>query len=245
MSTILGKPAELYEGPGLSIKVDNKGKWTITETVELTLERAKAFLRRQKGTPHPDFPWVGFDSADADLLPAGLMACRAVFVGSIGEGNDGTEKGQSARKFLRVNSVAEPLLTHPRYADLDEIEVKALSQIIQGKESNADGEDLESLVTSDAGLNALEKIRRGTTQWKDRRVEYVVEWVSREPLPNMNAIGKIVGDPADAPAVADDRTWRVGGYEQEEAGSIYDCRLIYELSGPGGWDPDLYASFST
>jgi len=223
------------EGPEYSININNKGQWTLIETLRVALKDCIIHLKRPMRSLHPEFQWLRLDDIDGVTEPGGIMAITYRYIGQVGEGED-EEDPVLPKSGLRISVSDEPLLSHIRYEDLDEAEKLALAKIISGNTDSA----LEDEVTSLRGREALAKIRKGTTAYRDPKVEYTRSWTSNRPLGNLNAVGHI-DVPPEAPSVADDRDWLYSGAEQDHQGATYSVTQIWELSGRGGHDPDLYS----
>ena len=226
-------------GPELKININASGEWSVTETTRVDLIRSLPILKTPMGTRHKEYGWLRLDEIDANLEEGEVLAVSSKYMGKIQEGQDPDEPDGDAtfpKTQLRITTSDEPLLTHVRYDELDAEERKNLARILAG----SDDEDLESLITSDLGREALIKINKGIVAYRDPKVEFVRSYTSNTPLSDLNNIGKIDNNPDDAPTVSAGRSWLFSGANQDHQSTTYDIQLVWELSGRGGWDPDLY-----
>lgn len=224
------------EGPELKIRINSKGEWTLTETKRETLDKALPILKTPMNTRHSEYNWLRQDDISANLEGGEILAITVRYTGKI-EDEENPDSPSFPKTQLRISTSDEPLLSHSRYDEVSEQEKLVLAKIISG--STEDGLDDE--ISSDLGLEALAKIRKGTTAFRDPKVEFIRSYTTNEPLADLNDVGDIADDPEDAPSIAANRNWLFVGANQDHENSTYDIQLIWELSGRGGWDEDLYS----
>lgn len=152
------------------------------------------------------------------------------------------------RYSMAITLGEEPILTHERYAELPEGEVLALVQILAGQrfKSTEGKERWRDDVTSDLGLEVLEKIEDGvsaylepTLIWREqRRIDYA-DLGSEVDIAKVGNIDDAV--PGDPPT-GGNRNYLFLGFQmaQDESGEFADLTSEWQLSGRNGYDEDLY-----
>ena len=218
-----------------------KCKGVYTDDWEGWLNRAP-----QLGSAHPDFPAMTLQRRKAAREP-GTVVRVEIYYESRSTTYDGRPDDPIRRYDQEVTLSDEPLLSHPRYADLDADEQEALQQIINGTLKKENGEDWADDVESEEGLEALAKIRRGQTMWREPRLVWVERsTVAAEDLDDavdLGTVGQVDAPPGGAPTGGNrDYMFLAGPARMTEDGEYYDLELRWELSGPEGWDEDLYAN---
>lgn len=143
------------------------------------------------------------------------------------------------------SDIEEPLLTNKRYAAvLSDAEKMALTEIMNGNiYKDEAGKDLwEKAVISERGKECLAKIRKGTQSV----IQQGFIWVEKLTIKslaelNLDKIGKIDAPPGGAPTPPG-RNYRYMAprFDPNEDGETWAAERRWQLSGPGGWDPQLY-----
>ena len=136
----------------------------------------------------------------------------------------------------------EPLLSHQRYADLEEDEVEALQAIISGKDTDEAGGAYKDQISSELGQEALEKVQRGQVSYYSPRVTWRASFVRDNEVRNsdLNKIGEIDNPDGPAPSLAQGRDWLLNGVTQTQEGRSFRIEKEWLASDRGGWDPDIY-----
>lgn len=163
-----------------------------------------------------------------------------------GEEEEGEEAGK--RYSMQISLAEEPVLTHPRYEDLPDVERVALVQILAGQRfKTEEGKELwRSDVTTELGLELLAKIEDGIEAylepkliWQERQR---VDWDAWEDEAVIADAGNIEDEVPGDPPTGGNRNYLYMGarLEQDESGEFADLVREWELSGRNGWDEELY-----
>lgn len=152
------------------------------------------------------------------------------------------------RYSMQITLSEEPLLTHPRYADVPEDELTALTQIIAGQvyKTEEGKERWSADVVTVRGLEALEKIDKGVVAYLDPKLiwreSYRIDWKDLDEEVEVAAVGNIdAAVPGDPPTGGDRNYLYIGAQaDQDESGEFGDLVNQWQLSGRDGFDEDLY-----
>lgn len=152
------------------------------------------------------------------------------------------------RYSMAITLGEEPILTHQRYAELDEVEVAALVQIIAGErfKSTEGKERWRDDITSELGQEVLAKIEDGvsaylepTLIWRERRR---IDWDDLSDELDLSIVGNIDDNVPGGAPIGGDRNYLFLGaqVDQDESAEFADLVSEWQLSGRNGWDEDLY-----
>jgi hypothetical protein len=140
------------------------------------------------------------------------------------------------------------ILTHPKFKDIGEKELRALKAMLDGQDENSllsdddsnatGGKRIKDLITSDAGKKAMSYIRKGVTQWPEVHTQVTARWKGRSNKYTMRSIVAAAPGGISTPQGCD---WRVDGVGSEEQGGVTWQSVTLTLSGDGGWDKYLYS----
>ena len=145
---------------------------------------------------------------------------------------------------LEVTTSDEPLATHPRYESLSAEDKAEAVEFALNPPLEDDGETLKEIDKTDWSTEKEElydKMRSGVEAYRDPKVIWGARWVSDALPSNLNKTGEIDNPSGDPPAVGSDRNWMYLGARTRIRGLVYEIEESWELSGRGGWDPDLYS----
>jgi hypothetical protein len=239
------------EQPGTTITLDRTGLATVNATFGVDASALSAVLASLPGSFHPRFAWAGFNSARCTESEGDLLMIAVTYQGdpsgSTFEFDPAAPEpaAEPPRFSLSFATTEEPILTAKRYESLEINEKEAILAIISTGDldaANPFGTPYRDAVTSDLGIELLEKIADGTTSVKTPRLVWRAGYTS-EKIPS-NAFkkrGKILPAWGPAPALNPGENWLLEGGEIVQAGSTNTIDLVWIASGPGGWDPDLYS----
>ena len=232
------QPGKLYPQPDYSVAVDREGKWTATQVF---LCHRSSYLRLMPlpGTPHPEIPFITVDNVTAQVSEGDLAQITCNYAGADPSTTDGPSPSSST---VGLSLSEEPLLSHPKFKDLDETELEALKAISSGKEKDDGGALLKDKITSDLGKKALNKIMRGQTSYYSPRIVWRESYTKNRPLrqSDLNKIGEI-DTPEKAPGLSDSRNWLLNGLTQSQEGSSFRIEKEWLCSDSGGWDEEIYS----
>ena len=183
------QPGRLYPQPGYSVQIDKEGKWTATQVFLCHRNSAVALMPRP-GTPHPEIPFITISQVSANIEEADLAEIVCTYTGA--EEKDEEDEKANAIYTMGLSLSEEPILSHPRYKDLDGKERENIQLILSGKEKDDEGNKLRDKVESDLGKEVLGKIDRGQTSYYSPRVVWRESWVRDKPANSseLNDIGQ-------------------------------------------------------
>ena len=152
------------------------------------------------------------------------------------------------RYSFEITLSEEVILTHERYKDLVEEEQMALVQIIAGERYKTEEgkEEWRGEIESDLGLEVLAKIEKGTTAHREPGLIWVeskrIDWADLDDEVALESVRKIDDMVPGDPPTGGDRDYMYLGaqVDQDESGEFADIVKKWEMSGPEGWDEDLY-----
>lgn len=182
--------------------------------------------------------------------------------GSSSGSDEGSEEGseEPLKKFKSVLDVTvtdEPILTHPRCANITDDQLEYLKALIDGArlwemvpqvKSNGqplldkDGQPVrKQLAKLIQGNDILVKlIRQGVTSYKCMQATYTATWESKSDMVDMTEVGQI-SDPKGAPQLPG-RDWLLvaahASLNDDER--TYTIEKTWMLSGQGGWSNNIY-----
>jgi hypothetical protein len=233
------QPGRLYPQPGYSVQIDKEGKWTATQIFRCHRSSAVALMPRP-GTVHPEINFIQVSQVTASFTEGDLAEIVCQYAGA-------EEKEEAAEKNNAVYSMGlslseEPLLSHPRYKDIEDKEREAIQLIQSGKDKDDQGNKLRDKIESDLGTEVLAKIERGQTSYYSPRVTWRESWVRDKPAKSsdLNDIGNISEPSGEVPELAGGRNWLLNGVSQSQEGKSYRIEMEWLASDRGGWDEDIY-----
>lgn len=169
--------------------------------------------------------------------------------GSGGEGGDGAGTvGTEENPTYTCNTycVADPLLTHRKFKDLDESELRALNALLNGRDeedtlsaegSNTGGMKIKDMIKSQNGKLAMDKIKHGIHSYMCPYCEATASW---KGTANRYEVGQILSS-IPGFTTPSGRDWMVTRVEKSKVGNEIWQSASFMLSGIGDkWDRDLY-----
>ena len=188
-------------------------------------------------TPHPFLPSLKCLESDLDREPGGIIRITSIYKGVLA--NNPEELAQ--HDFSRTVS-QEPIETHPLFAlprSNPPVTPEEINTIELALDNAADpvGE-----LSSRAQLLYVKK-RRGIDSYLRSgsvyRKSYVSNDIPRSSL--MDTVGKIQNPGSPAPTPPADQEYLFVGLSWNKTAGVVTITEEYQLSGIGGWDPDLYS----
>ena len=136
--------------------------------------------------------------------------------------------GEEVEYSMDYSCSEQPLLTHPNFQDIDGEEKDALMAMASGASPKdtfgKEDKVIEDVVKSEAGKKAMEKMRKG-------QVSFLCP----------GGVGKKGAPGSGAPAVSGKYDWIKEGVSGRRTGTgNWRQTVSWRLSGPDGWDSDLY-----
>lgn len=159
------------------------------------------------------------------------------------ESNLGTNENPEITSSFTVQ--AEPLLSHPNFKDISDADAWLLQQVAAGThpgahvEYNGKKSVLREACKSLSGSadKVLKLYLKGITQYYEVYGDITVRGTGSE-FPG--EVGHIAQPPGNVSAPAD-RNWLCTGKGKTKQGKEVVYTAQYRLSGPGGWNKDLYS----
>lgn len=230
-------------------------KWTFEDAVGT--QKAKAYgeyedefdsgiINRMPapGSAHPIFPGLTLIRRKVDREPGLQAKVQLWYEGWDVKATYGQQEAQPVKRYdMEPTLREEPLLAHKRYASL-EADRDALQNILAGNLQDEAGVSYADRIETADGLDALGKIRKGQTHYR----EPGLIWVERSTVAKADLseamelakIGKIDTPPGGAPTGGNRNYMRIAGpARNSQDGEYYELEKRWELSGEDGWN-DLY-----
>jgi hypothetical protein len=233
------QPGRLYPQPGYSVQIDKEGKWTATQIFLCHRSSAVALMPRP-GTVHPEINFIQVSQVTASFTEGDLAEIVCQYAGA--EEKEEADEKNNAVYSMGLSLSEEPLLSHPRYKDLEDKEREAIQLIQSGKDKDDQGNKLRDKIESELGTEVLGKIERGQTSYYSPRVTWRESWVRDRPAKSsdLNDIGNISEPSGEVPELAGGRNWLLNGVSQSQEGKSFRIEMEWLASDRGGWDEDIY-----
>jgi hypothetical protein len=194
------------------------------------------------GSTHPDLEGLVLVNIQAVRREGGLITVTLKFESySWTASYPGRPAGEnSVRRYdIELATTEEPLFKNGRYALLSNAELKALGQIVNGQETDAQGNQLEDQVTSEEGLECLAKIRRGQTHNLKQGLVWTERFITDDLADlQLAKFGLIDEPPGGAPTDSSSNYLYLGGVARNsEDGDFWEVERKWQH---GEWDVDIY-----
>ena len=187
-------------------------------------------------TPHPFIPDLKCYESDLDQEPGGIARITTIYKGVLAK--DPKKLAQS--EFHKTLTEA-PIETHPVFAfprDNPPLKPTAIAAVELA---------LQNCQPADKSWNIyqtklFEKKRRGIDSYLKVGGVFRITYCSTE-IPRakkMEIIGHIAVPPDPAPAAPTGQNYLCMGISWVKQAAVVTITEEYQLSGQGGWDPDLY-----
>jgi hypothetical protein len=188
-------------------------------------------------TPHPFYPELKCYESDLDQEEGGIIRITSIYKGVLAD--DPEELAQ--HEYGRTTTEA-PIETHPTFAvPLDNPPVTP-EQLATIELALQNAQDPPASITGAARL-LYNKKRRGIESYLKPGGIYKKTYVS-EDYPGaalMNQVGKIAEPGSPAPTPPSGQNYLCIGVSWNKTAGVVTIVEEYQLSGPGGWDQDLYS----
>jgi len=193
-------------------------------------------------SPHPAYPALKLYEAQAKREPGNVMAVTCTYRGVI-VGNKYTYSQQE----FSVNTSAEPVETHPRFAfpvNNPPVSPTELATIQKFLDNNTVPVYTKAVGgATDAGVLLYNKKRRGIDSFLNIGGTYKLTYI-QDNIPSIySGIGNIILSPPLAPVLPGDRNYLYTAINWRKQGGVVTVSEEYTMSGIAGWDPDLYSLF--
>lgn len=240
------------EDVSATVTIDENGIAEAQETYTIAWSSAVSFANRKYR--HPDYSWLVRKKAVVRRIEGGLATVTIDYEGVSPDatgGSDG-EPGRIITYSLEVNTSAEPIETHPDF------------RTFAGQAKEGGGVNETTGATWDAKKRftgfAIEEDgatstkyyananlnKAGVTSYLVPGVTYtqsITNYDGRQSSARLNLVGKISNPPSSdiLPKVAAGRDWLLIGANSRQVGDGINVEYKWRLSGPNGWDQELYS----
>jgi hypothetical protein len=189
-------------------------------------------------TAHPFLPDLKAYESDLDQEPGGILRITTIYKGVLAENPE-----ELAQHDYGRTTTEAPIETHPKFAvpyDAPPVTPTDLATIeLALQNATAPPTTLSTIATL-----IYNKKRRGIESFLKPGGIYKKTYVS-DSYPGaslMNQVGKIATPASPAPTAPDGQNYLCIGISWSKQAGVVTIMEDYQLSGPGGWDPDLYES---
>jgi hypothetical protein len=197
-------------------------------------------------TPHPYLPELKCYESDLDKEHGGIVRITSIYRGVLA-----TNPEQLAQHEFSRTTVEAPIETHPAFSvpyNNPPVTASALAYIelslqnCQAPDINIQDPDGTKYMNT-AAIALYKKKRRGIESFLKPGGIYKKTYVSSgfPPSSLINKVGKISEPGSPAPSAPTGQNYLCIGISWAKQAGVVTIMEEYQLSGPGGWDPDLYA----
>lgn len=248
-----GQRGQLVKSWQFDLQRSEEGLWTAKQTYYCHRDDLAA-LMPARGASHPTYPFMVCDTVSVSGMEGDWVEMGANYAGIDPNYNNEEEEAEQYTYATRITTVEEPVSTAPYFSEVPEWDrgeavnlAKNPTKDKNGEEKRVDTSDWENIPPTPGPnkgtkLELYKMVKGGLTNRLEVRVEFQQRY-SSETLPtDLNNVNKISNvDPEGAPTTAGNRNWLFTGYNiTEKAPDVYDIERVWLLSGPGGWNTNLY-----
>jgi hypothetical protein len=188
-------------------------------------------------TPHPYVPDLLAYESDIDHEPGGIIRITTIFKGVLADNPEELAQLDFSRTVSQ-----EPIESHPLFA-LPRADPPVSPQEYATIELALQNAQAPSPPLTGAANMLYEKKLKGIDSYNRVGSIYRTSYVSKT-IPSsaeLNAVGKIKTPPSPAPTAPNDQEYLFVGLSWNKTAGVVTVSEEYQLSGLGGWDPDLYS----
>lgn len=185
---------------------------------------------------HPFIPQLKCYESDLDQEEGGIVRITSIYTGVLA--NNPEELAQ--HDYNRTTTEA-PIETHPKFAVPYASPPVTPAQLATIELALQNAQPPPSTITGAARLLYDKKVRGIESYLKPGGI-YKKTYAS-ESIPGaaiMNLAGKIATPGSPAPTPPDGQNYLCIGISWSKAAGVVTIMEEYQLSGPGGWDPEIY-----
>jgi len=238
MPTIqIGNFSAQYQPDGDDVKQGPDGSGEATLTFKTTTAGFTLSSLPNPLSPHPVYTQLKLYEAQAKREPGNIMVVTCTYRGVI-VGN----KFTFAQQEFNVSTSGEPLETHPLFVDV--VTPTELATIQKFLDNNTVPVYSEATAgATAAGAKLYNKKRRGIDSYLSIGGTYKLSYIQPDIPTDYAPVGAIIIAPTLAPIPPGSRTYLYSGLSWRKQGGVVSVNEEYTMSGPAGWDEDLYATF--
>lgn len=189
-------------------------------------------------TAHPFHSSLKCYESDLDHEPGGIIRITSIYRGVFASNPEALAQHESGRTLTEA-----PIETHPMFAmpfDNPPVTPQQLAAIELALQNAQDPPDSVKGVAK----TLYEKKRRGIESYLKPGSLYRKTYCSAD-IPGsslLNLVGKQTQPPSPCPSAPAGQSYLCMGVSWNKQAGVVTINEEYQLSGPGGWDPDLYPS---
>jgi len=189
-------------------------------------------------TAHPYLPQLKVYESDLDQELGGVIRITSIYKGVLAPDPELLAQHEYGRTTTEAPIETHPLFAVP-YSDppVTPTQLAAIELALQNAQTPP------ASITG-AALTLYNKKRRGIESYLKPGGIYKKTYVSND-YPGaalMNQVGKIATPSSPAPTAPAGQNYLCIGISWSKQAGVVTIMEDYQLSGPGGWDPDLYAT---
>ena len=189
-------------------------------------------------TPHPFYPKLKCYESDSDVENGGIVRITSIYRGVFASNPEQLAQHEANRTLTEA-----PIETHPTFAipfDNPPVTPQQLAAIELALQNCTDPPaEIEG-----AALTLYNKKRRGIESYLKPGSLYKKTYCSNSiPGSDLLArVGKTFAPPSPCPSPPPNQAYLCMGVSWNKTAGVVTITEEYQLSGPGGWDPDLHPS---
>jgi len=172
--------------------------------------------------------------SDADWEPGEIVRISTTFKGILAGNPEELGQHEFTRSVTEAPIETNPMFSIPR--DNPPVTPDEIADIELALQNNYKKLAKDA---SAAAKKLFDMKRRGIESYLKPGGIYKVSYVSPN-IPSVANIGRIVTPPSPCPAAPDGQNYLCMAIVWNKQANIVSITKEYQLSGPGGWDPDLY-----
>lgn len=157
----------------------------------------------------------------------------------------GRDAGKIKRYHMEPGAGEEPLLTNYLFKDLSDTEKQAALELLASTKSTEDFSKASAALTSTPGIKLIAKVRKGIEAYRSPTLVWVERFTTNTlaDVELTKMLKTTETPPGHCPEAGSARNWLrlAPTVSPEEDGKHFNIENRWELSLPGGWDPDLYS----
>ena len=243
MPTIqIGNFVEQYQPDGDDVKQGPDGSGEATLTFKRSSDSFTLASLPNPLSEHPKYSALRLYEAQAKREPGNIMVVTCTYRGVI-VGNRFT----FAQQEFNVSTSAEPIETHPIFSNPVEnppVTPTELATIQRFLDNNTvPVYTIASTGATAAGVMLYNKKRRGIDSYLSIGGTYKLSYIQENIPTDYSPVGNIIIAPPLAPIPPGNRNYLYTGLSWRKQGGVVSVNEEYTMSGPTGWDEDLYSTF--
>ncbi|MGJ8677229.1 MAG: hypothetical protein ACSHX0_06910 [Akkermansiaceae bacterium] len=231
---------ELIKSHEFTLTRDERGFWSGTQVYYCYKDKL-ATLVPQNLSVHPDYNFIWVEGVDVKGEEAGWLKLEVKYAGTTS--NDDNSEDSEPTYSLDLALSEEPLETHERYNELSPEDIQEAVNQARNPKTDDEGKPVEVDISQwdDLKSELYDYLRKGFESYRDPKVTWSVDWVSTALPSGLSDIGQISSPDGNPPNSGGGRNWLFVGLRTRQRGRVFENSAVWELSGRGGWNADIYS----